>query len=87
MPTTKRPKLEKPVVVLTVDTLTNLVERVVALETKCKALQSQAESNFDTLCEYIPHVEGDKLKLTAWESDDTQAEVLVSFERSDDATD
>lgn len=58
-----------PVVVLTADTLIQLVERINRLELKVKELENADQENFDNLVEHVGTVVAGGLKLKVFPGD------------------
>lgn len=58
-----------PVVVLTADTLIQLVERINRLELKVKELENADQENFDNLVEHVGTVVAGGLKLKVFTGD------------------
>lgn len=66
-----------PVVVLTADTLINLIERVNKLEGRLSKAENTAQNNFDCLIDYVPRLQKDGSIMAKCFTDDDLADVLL----------
>ena len=77
----KRPKKlqisELPVVVLTADTLTNLIDRINKLEKRLEEAEDTAQSNFDCLVDFAPRGTKSGQVLVKAYTDDASVEIVL----------
>lgn len=76
--------------VMTSDTLLSLVDRINSLEKDLTAanariteLAGTVQDNFDSLIDYVPTVDGDRLKMKAFGGDEEPDEVRVPYDVSE----